>query len=305
MDTTRDIEYRGFLLNDAAIRDSIEPGPGIGKGIDGSVVDSFDPSDKDVVQFLEKRALRDGMDAGDVFYGARRIRMAGTLYGSTRALFYDKVDAFFEATNAVLAQREEPANKGFVPLKWSKPTNRAADYPEGIIALQVFARPAMSQVIIQRDQHGGDDSHGLSVPWQASWIMRDPVIYSQEVQDIDLSGGGTVAGNFTNRGNYIGSLNLLVQVGAAAGSIAITAGGATITISVPASTGNRIIRYVGPEKQLFFEENSVEVLRMDKLILPSSGSHPIIPPGTSAYTVTFNTVVPQAGSHMWFYEAYS
>lgn len=306
MDTTRDILYRDFLLNDADIRDSIEAGTGIGKGIDGSVVDSWDTSDIDIVQFLEKRALGDGMDAGDVFHGGRRIRIAGTHYGSTRALLYDRLDEFMAATNAVLAQRESPLDKGFRPLYFAKPTNRV-EYDDGGIALFANARPGPRQYIIQRDQQGGDDAHSLAVPYQASFIMRDPAFYGTDLVDIDLSAPtlGIVAGDFVNRGNYISRLNMLVEVGAVAGSIAITAGGSTFTISVPASTGDRIIRYKGADKVLTFEENGIEVIRYDKLVQAASVQHPLIPPGTSAYSVTFTTVVPQVGSHMWFYEAYS
>jgi hypothetical protein len=305
-DTTRDILYRTFKLNDSAIRDSIEAGAGNGKGIDGSVVDSWDLSDMDVVQFQEKRALQDGMDVGDVYIGGRRLKMAGTLYGSTRGVFYDLLDDFLAATNPVLAQREVPLDKGYLPLYFAKPTNRL-DYEdeEGMIELFVNALPRMRQYIIQRDQQGGSDNQGLAIPWQATFLMRDPAVYGVDLQDVDLTGGGTTAGDFENRGNYIARLNMLAVVGSAAGSITLTAGGVTITISIPASTGNRTIRYKGFDKVLTFEENSIETIRMDKLILPASGQHPIIPPGTSAYSVTFNTVVGQTGSHMWFYEAYA
>lgn len=305
MDTLRDILYRGFLLNDAAIRDSIEPGAGIGKGIDGSVVDTWDTSDVDIVQFMEKRALQDGMDAGEVFQGGRRVKIAGTHYGSTRALLYDRLDEFMAATNAVLAMRESPLDKGFLPLYYAKPTNRQDEYPDGGIALFVNARPGPRQFILQRDQQGGNDGQALAVPYQATFIMKDPTIYGTDLFDVDLSAGGTVAGNFVNRGNYISKLNILLAVGSVAGSVALTAGGTTLTISVPASTGNRTIRYKGEDKVLTIEENGVELIRMDKLILGASQAHPIIPEGTSPYTVTFTTVVPQAGSHMWFYEAYS
>lgn len=306
VDTQRDILYRGFLLNDSAIRDSIEAGAGIGKGIDGSVVDSWDTSDIDIVQFMEKRALQDGMDAGDVFHGGRRLKIAGTHYGSTRALLYDRLDEFMAATNAVLAQRDTPLDKGFEQLFFAKPTNRQDDYPDGGIALFVRARPGPRQFIIQRDQQGGSDAQALAVPYQASFVMRDPVMYGTDLIDVSLGTGGiNVAGNFTNRGNYISRLNMLISVGTASGSVAVTAGGVTFSISVPASTGARLIRYKGEDKVLTIEENSVEVTRMDKLILPASGNHPIIPPGTSPYTVTSTGITAATGSHMWFYEAYS
>lgn len=305
MDTQNDIEYRSFLLNDASIRDSIDAGPGLGKGIAGSVVDSWDFSDVDVVQFLEKRAQQDGMDAGDVSHGARRLRMAGTLYGKTRALLYDAYWDLRAALNPVLAQREEPLDKGYRPLTFTVPTNRIEDYPDLLIPLQVFALPRAQQAVWQRDQQGGQPGDGLAIPWQATFLMKDPLIYGLTPQDIDLSGGGTVAGDFANRGKYISSLNMLVVVTATGGSITISAGGATITITVPASTGNRTIRYKGADKILTVEENSVEVIRYDLLSLGTAQVHPIIPPGLSPYTFTFTGVSVQSGSHAWFYEAYA
>lgn len=304
MDTTELITYRDFTLNDPDI--AFDAGVGLGKGVTGSVVDSFDISDVDIVQFLEKRALEDGMDASDVFQGSRRLRMTGTLYGKTRPIFYDKVDEFMAATAAVLAQRDEPANKGYVPLYFSTPTNDAAWTAEGfVIPKFVYALPRVRHIAIERDSQGEGISpnKGLAATWSATWLMKDPAIYGVVPIDVDLT--GNTSGSWTNRGNYISRLNFLIEVGAAAGSFTISAGDATFVITVPASSGNRIFRYNGKEKYLTMEENSVEVLRMDLLGLDSEGAHPNIPPGDSVYTVTFTTVVPTANSHMWFYEVWA
>jgi len=48
MDTTRDITYRGFLLNDSTVAQQVDSSDGLGKGIAGSVIDDFDPDDLDV-----------------------------------------------------------------------------------------------------------------------------------------------------------------------------------------------------------------------------------------------------------------
>ena len=303
MDTTRNHLYRAFLLNDENIRANLTPGG----AITGSVVDSFDISDVDVIHYMEKRSLMDGLDASDVWYGARRIRVAGTLYGASRAALFDLADEFMAATNAVLAQRESPADMGFRPYFFSKPTLRAeyADAPDsGVIDLVAYALPRGRQVLWQRDQQGGRDFDPLAIPWSASFLMKDPVIYSADAKVIDLS-GGSVSGNFANRGNYITVINMLVQVGSAAGSIALNAGGANIVITVPASSGTRIIRYKGIDKMLTVEENSIELPRFDLLSLGTQQSHPVIPAGSSAYTITFTGVTPQAGSQAWYYEAYS
>ncbi len=304
MDTTRDIVYRGFKLNDASIRENIDPVRGIGKGITGSVVDSWDPSDVDIVQFLEKRALQDGMDAGPVYRGARRLRTAGTLYGKTRGLLYDAYFDFLAAMDPVLAMREEPLDKGYRPLTFAVPTNRAAFEDTGAIDMMFLALPRAKQIVWQRDQQGGSDGDSLAIPWQATFLMKDPRVLALTPQDIDLSAGGTIAGDFDNRGLYLTYLDMVVEVTGTAGTIAITFGGSTLTITVPSSSGNRIIRYKGFDKVLTVEENSIEAIRYDLLSTGSIMTHPVIPPGASPYTFTFTGVSVQPGSHAFFYEAW-
>ncbi len=378
MDTTRAILYRDFLLNDPDIRANIDPGTGIGKGISGCVIDSWDFSDVDVVQHTQKRALSDGVDAGDVFLGQRRLRVSGTLYGKTRALLFDSYLDLRRILNPRLAQRESPADKGYLPLYFGIPTNRQADYPLGAIDLRVLVMPRTSQVVWQRNQQGGDDGDSLAIPWNATFVMKDPTIMSETPQDYDLYGdahtgtaaassnaitstdhglsngevirflklaGGTglstttsyyvrdstansfgvalTAGgvnvditvnysslaweraNLNNRGNYIAILNMLIVVGSGAGTITVSAGGAeNFVITVPASTGNRTIRYKGDVPLVSFEEaGSQEGLRMGSI--PLTMVHPLIPDGLSAWSVTYTGITPLTGSHLWFWEAYA
>lgn len=306
MDTLNDIIYRAFKLNDAAIRDNIDNARGIGKGIVGSVVDSWDFSDVDIIQFLEKRSLQDGMDAGDVFQGSRRLRMAGTLYAKDRALLYDAYWDFRATMNPVLAQRESPADKGYLPLYFATPTNRIEDYPDLTIPLRVLALPRAHQIVWQRDQQGGKPGDALAIPWQATFLMKDPLIYAQDPQDISLAAGGTIAGTFVNRGKYISYLNFLVTVTATAGSLVVNVGGATFTVTIPASTGNRDVIYDGKEKVLTIREGGIETVRYDLLNLGTAFTHPVIPPGSLVpYTFTFAGVAVQAGSHAWFWETYA
>lgn len=208
MDTTRDITYREFLLNDEDIDESIVGGGAAGSGIAGCVVDSIDFSDVDVVQWMEKRSQGDGSDAGDASLGVRRIRMAGTLYAKTRLTLFDDLWTLRAALNPVLAQREEPLDKGYRPLYFSVPTNRASEYPSGAIALMVKALPRSFQQLTQRDNLGGDDDDALAVPWQATFLCKDPGIYSQEPVEIDfdtynapVTSGvtGTAATNLINK----------------------------------------------------------------------------------------------------------
>src|SRR5690349_13785718 len=116
-------------------------GGGTGTGIEGCIIDSIDFSDVDVVQFLEKRSQQDGMDAGPVELGTRRIRLSGTLYALSRPALYDRLWQLRAALNPVLAQREEPLDKGYRPFYFTVPTENVTDYPDEVIELQVKALP--------------------------------------------------------------------------------------------------------------------------------------------------------------------
>lgn len=192
MDLNALIIYRGFTLNDPDVEP--DPGTGIGDGIEGCVIDSFDISDVDVIQFMEKRSLQDGMDAGDVYLGARRIRLAGTLYGKTRALLYDSLASLRAALSPTLAFLEEPLDKGYQPMYFSVPTNRADDYPSGAIELRALALPRAFQAVLQRDQLGGHDGDALAIPWQATFVMRDPSIQGESPQDYAIADSTLVTG---------------------------------------------------------------------------------------------------------------
>ena len=306
MDLTRTILFRDYTLNDENILANIVAGNGAGAGISGCVVDSADMSDVDVVQFLEKRSLSDGMDAGDVYLGARRLRMAGTLYATTRALLFDAYQNLRAALSPTLAQRESPADKGYLPLYFSVPTNRIEDYPDQVINQRVLVLPRAFQAIFNRDQSGGDDLDALALPWQATFIMRDPRIMSEAPWDHDFAAlAASDAGDFVNRGDYHAPLNILLVVDATAGSAVFSAGGSVFTITVPASTGNRTIRYKGEDKLLTVEESGVETVRMDLLTFQNQTTHPLVPGGTSPYSATFTSIQVQDGSHMWFWESFA
>lgn len=303
MDLTRAVTYRGFALNTP----QISPVDGMLHGVTGCTIDSADINDVDVVQFTEKRSLQDGLDAGDVFLGGRRIRLSGTLYAITRPLLFDALQELRAALSPTLAFRSEPGAKGYQPLYYSVPTNRISDYPSGAIPLRILAMPHSFQAIIQRDSIGGDDLDSLAIPWQATLTCVNPAIMGEAPQDYAFTTGGTHtdSGTLVNRGDYHAPLHMLIGVNNASGSIVVSAGGANFTITLPASTGARVIRYNGTDKYLTVEENNIEALRMSLLTFQNATTHPLVPGGESAYSVAFTGVTVAADSHMWFWEQYA
>lgn len=468
MDTTRDIIYRNFLLNQASF-EAQNLTDGAGQGIAGCVVDDFDPDDLDVVQYSEKRAEADGMDVGNPFLGGRRIRVSGTIYGKSRALCYDLLWQLRATLNPGLAQREIPADHGYLPMYFSVPTTDPNF--AGIIPMRALVMPKGIRAPLNRDQQGGQDTDPLAIPWSAVFVMRDPIFEGQTPQDVAFAntvimGGGsavaatdiitipahgfvlndriyftrlvggtglalnttyyviatnlatntfevsttlggaavniltdytrveaakytTYTGNFLNRGTYNARLNMLIAVGAQAGTITVTAGGSNYTIAIPATTdpgytgatgtaatdlinktahglvaGDRVyitaltggaglalnLTYyvVNPttntfqvsltsggaavdfttdatvlsytklsyrllrfkrEKVFTVQENGIEALRRSWLTFTQNTTWPLVPAGTSGYTVTVNGAVLDPGtidgSHMWFWESYA
>lgn len=390
MDTSRDILYRGVLLNDEDILDNLTGGGETGTGLVGCKLDSFDLSDVDIVQWNEKRSQGDGNDAGDVFQGMRRIRLAGTLYAVTKTLLFDALFDLRAALNPVLAQRESPLDYGYLPLYFGVPTNRTVDYPTGAIDLFINAMPRAFQQITNDDQIGEDDDDALAIPWQATLLCRDPGIYGVDAPDVaftatanfastttcafatdlfttgavhglsvndritfsSITGGAgistgttyyvktvpltttftlsatlggatldvtasnitaatwvkssTASGTWTNRGTYLSAPNLVVEVGAGAGTISATIGDSVFTITVPSSTVNRIIRVKGVDKVITFEESSVETPQMSRIAWTGDSTWPLIDSGASPYSVTFHGMSGVVtGSHMYFYEQYA
>jgi len=171
LDLTRDVIYRGFYLNDSSVETDLTAGSPIA----GCSLDSFDFSDVDVNQFSEKRSQQDGNDAGDVFLGVRRVRVGGTLYGSTRANLFDRLWALRAALSPTLAQREEPQDKGYRPLYFSVPTDDTS-YEGGLIELFIYAMPRALSASMIRDMSGGEDDDALAIPWQATFVCKDPSI---------------------------------------------------------------------------------------------------------------------------------
>lgn len=388
MDTTRDILYRNFKLNDSEISASIDAEDGLGKGISGCTIENFDPDDEDLVQFKEKKAEADGLDVGKPFHGGRRIRIDGTIYGKTRALCYDLSRELRAVLDPVLAAREIPADNGYLPMYWSEPTNDTENFPTGAIAMRALVMPRNFRGPINRDTHGGEDGDALAMSWSVIMEMREPKFEGATPQDVvfpdtpvvsggtaaastnlitktghgltagtriyftaiattglakntsyyvissgltadafkvsttaggsafDITADGAVSyalyqtftGNFLNRGNYNAPLNMIFAVGSLAGTITVAAGGSQWTITIPASTGTRIIRFKR-EKLITVEENGVETLRRSWLSFQGATTWPLIPAGESAYTVTVNgtTLDPGSldGSHMWFWEQYA
>jgi hypothetical protein len=300
MDLTRQVTYQGLNLNDATFDNN---------PTDGIQLDSVQWPGVQGVGYTEKRSQADGFDASDVYLGLRRIFLRGTIYGSTRALLYDRMQSVRSALSPTSAYTASPGDFGFLPLTFEEPTTDTANFTDGYKPLQVFARPVQTPSFsILRDAMGGVAGRGGGIVFEAALEAKDPRIYVRpEVVVAMPTTVNTKSGNLKNRGDYPAPLNIMFIVPLARGNgkMTITAAGSQMEITVGDSVADQIFRYDGTLKVLTVETNSVESLRMDLLKFLNETTYPLVPAGTSAYTWTSTFGFVGANSRLWFWESFA
>lgn len=301
MDLTRNIIYRAYSMNqltkDAAGR------------FYGCETKRVEYPGVAGVGYAEKRALADGYDASDVYLDRRLININGVLYGITRGDLFDRVQEFTRVMTPTAAYNESPGDKGFLPLDFYVPTADTDLFPAGYIHKAIFVRPMRQPGLVYIDDaSGGEDGQPLAIPWNVQVWAKDPRVYGFSPNEVTIPAtGSSGSGSFTNLGDYPAPLNLLLVVaaGSPAGSFHLTAGGADMTITIPANANQQVIRYSSREKVLTLEVNSAQSLRMDLLAFNALTTHPLIPQGTSAYAWDLTTADLAAGGRLWFWDSWA
>jgi len=282
------------------------PGSNVGRGIIGCQIDTFSPDDMDVVQFREKRSQQDGLDAGPPFIGGRRIIVAGVLYDVSRPALWDRYQSLRAALMPTLAYRASPDDKGFEPLTGSRPTALIDDFGDGIVNLRALCLPTGLRADIQRDNIGGDDADALALPWQTQFIMREPQFTNEEPQSYTDS---DITGLLVNRGDYHTPIDLVVPITPDAGTLTVEVGGSVMVLTIPASTLDRVVHYVGKDKVLYVtEESAAAALRMSWMDFTNNTTHPLVPSGESPYSVTLSDGLTLVTASTWtlsFYETWA
>lgn len=194
MNFTGEISYNGWTAARATAAG--------GRPSSGWVVKSVRPSNVQTEAYLEKRALQDGLDADDVYLGARRFSSIITTYGSTPGDFWDNAQTLLAAFHPVLAFDADTAAKGFLPFDFSQPTGDistwpTSTYPDGI-PLRYYLRPlAPPTYDLERTKMVGD---ALSLDFNIEMIARDPRKYLQTTVSVSMPTATTFLTGY--RGDY-------------------------------------------------------------------------------------------------------
>jgi len=143
----------------------------------------FAPDPPPPVSYLEKRALADGLDAGDVFLGGRSFGLIVAAYGSTEGDFWDKAQGLFSAFSPTIAYDADTANRGFLAFDFYQPTANiatwpASAYPDGI-PMRYYMRPSSGPVYVLERDKDNPDGKAHSKQFSIPLVARDPRKYFQ------------------------------------------------------------------------------------------------------------------------------
>jgi hypothetical protein len=157
-DLTQSITYRGVEINSASVT--------YGKII-GCLIDQIDYSEVEVRQFTEPLALANGLDVGGVWLGARQVRIAGTVYDTTRAACGGRIDVLEALFGPTAVFEVDPTSFGFAPLVFRSISGYVRT---------LYARSNGLRVTYNRDQFGGNYNDPLAIPWTVTMLAKNPAI---------------------------------------------------------------------------------------------------------------------------------
>lgn len=308
------IEYNGIELNTIE-----EMGNGVRRGC---LIEEFDYGRSQGMGYTEKRSQDDGLDASDVYMGARYISLTGTVFGNTIGDLFDRLQSIRTALTPTIAYDVDQPDYGYIPLTFSLPTNDTA-FPTGtpdvfVKPLEFRCRPVgQPQFSIRRDmgafagggmQPGSNAGEkGGAVNWRATLECKDPRMYVRP--DVWLPFTGNVTGApIINRGDYPAPLDVLLGVtSSAAGSkVEIDVGGSNMVIALGALT-NAVVRYSGELKVLTVQTTGIDTLRMDMLSFNNDTTHPKVSPRDGEiYNIRLvGAVTLAAGTRLMYSESFA
>lgn len=307
------VEYNGVHLNTIE-----EMGNGIRRGC---LLEEFDYGRAQGMGYTEKRSQDDGLDASDVFMGARYISLTGTVFGDSIGDLFDRLQGVRTALTPTVAYDADQPDHGYIPLTFSLPTKDIA-FPTAqpdvfVKPLEFRARPVgQPQFSIRRDMgafagggmDGGNASEkGGAVNWRATLECADPRMYVRP--DVWVPFTGAMTGQpIINRGDYPAPLDVLLGVtSSAAGSkVEIDVGGSNMVITLGALS-NAVVRYSGTLKVLTVQTTGIETLRMDMLSFNNNTTHPKVSPRDGeVYNIRLvGTIALAVGTRLMYSESFA
>lgn len=239
MNFTAPVSYGGLSINTAVAA------PGIPTR--GYRLDRFSPEPPPPSSYVEKRALADGLDVGDVYLSGRGFGLVVTALGTSAGDFWDLSQDLFAAFSPTIAYASDSAERGFTAFDFYQPTADivtwpTSAYPNGI-PMRYYMRPSSgpAYTLERSTDIAGDRGHAK--PFTIPMTARDPRKFLQSA---------TTTGQFTTsfqtasyRGDYWTHPIVTFSVSSAGHSaFTLTIGGLAIVLDLASlSTGTLIFDY--------------------------------------------------------------
>lgn len=220
------ITYNSLTLNNIAATPS-------GAAMSGFRVDSWDPWAIETAEAMEKRALRDGYDAGDVYLGRRTVNMIVSVFGSTAGDFYDKTQDLLAAFSPTISYSTNSTLLGFLPFDYWQPTADISTWPVSTYAygipLRMYLRAASIRgQAVDRDNDGGVAAGGLSKRFTITLRAINPLKFS-------VSAASSTTSTYTNLGDSPAYPFISIAATSATGTWTGAINGAAWTVNVDGS----------------------------------------------------------------------
>ena len=291
MDLTAPIIYNGLTVSGLT-------GTAGGSPSVGTVIERINISDMDVHAYLDKRALQDGVDAGDVYIGARTVIIDAAVYGSTKAHGWDNLQAWLRAFHPRIAFNADTANLGFLSMKFRQPTISTAVWTDAYIPLQFYLRPARpASYVVERLPSGGVAGKGLAFQVQSALVARDPRKYVQTAQSILVNSNSQTV---PHRGDYP-TAPILTWTMTSGGPTALwfQVAGATTTINMTGVSSGTFTFDFG--KRTLVDQTGASRASL----FTGQPQFNEIPPGGTTVGLFDNTGVGGGGVTLTYYEAFT
>ena len=170
------------------------------KTVTGYKLEQVNYNTANVEGYVDKRALRDGLDYTEPYISARTIQMSVSVYGETLGDFWDKIDELSKALapNAIGYEK----NYGVRPLRFYQPTRVLFDsYPSGI-EMEIGVRPtSLVQFAVSRSMSTGIEMNGYAQRVACNLMMPEPRKYNINPRYSGQYNRGSIPSFVTIRGS--------------------------------------------------------------------------------------------------------
>src|SRR3990167_6719829 len=166
----------------------------------GTIIERIEPTDIETAFYLDKRALDEGVDAGDIYLAQRAFIIHASVYGTSEGQAWDRYDDLVTAFAPRLMYNADSANLGFLAFQFTRPSI-SSDFPSGI-SMQAYLRSTRPPIVqVSRRKQGGYTGSGTQIPVIIQMVARDPRFYNQTATSVSIS-PATSTQTTTHRGTY-------------------------------------------------------------------------------------------------------